>query len=470
MPLFRWTCRGGAGGTSNILPTTDDFANILELELIRDAEENAAAKIRPHMSHPLHEAAMLALPPHLQILRANDCRIRTFPVLPVSIIEVYFERNNILRLPESLTHLTNCIVLELNDNRIEEIDCSTMPPNLARIGMKLNALGSVKGNLPTTCLNWDFMENPSRCVFENGNQYIRQHVAAPIVGRGVATPKNPYTNGQSVHNTSIQTSARNNLAYIVDYRPEVPQKVEAELVVAINAAYRKWWKFGTETWTLPGSMLKTYIDGTYILNGVTIQRLIDRLWLRICDSSAEIRPELMRRFAEEVRDGAGMCSNGMFTRLTNNVLLGFDEHIVVRASNNEILSTRIPCTMTRLRKEMALPADGSADTLEYWQKVYQQTIKDLVEINEGKGTWQSWLETIVDAFGAKLFEDDGIATKLRPLLRERGIDTTELTNAIQKYKMLGFPWEIDILRTFANETVLPTTSTDVKATAPITEE
>lgn len=463
MPLFRWTYRGGVGGASNSLPRDDDFANIVELELSRDNEQNAAANIRPHMSHPLHEAAMLSLPPQLEVLRANDCRIRTFPVLPVSILEVYFDRNNIVRLPTSLTHLTNCIVLEINDNRIEEFDCSTMPPNLARLGMRLNALGAVRGTLPATCLNWDFNNNPTRCVFENAAFDYRNPgriATAPrnrfpdrivdiyrIAGAAATAPRNPYTNGQSVHNTSIQNSARQNLEYIVDYKMEVPRQVD--LVRIINAEYLK---FITDPLSLPGSLLETYINGTYIQHGVTMQRLIDRLWLRICDSSMEIRPELMRRFAEEVRDGAGLCSNGMFTRLTNNVLLGFDERIVVRVSNNEILSTRIPCTIARLRKEMSLPEDGAADTLTFWQQVYKQTVTDLVEIDEEREKWQPWLEPITSAFAEKLLEVGAIATELRPLLLERGADTAKITNVLWKHKLLGLHWEIDILRSIVRET------------------
>lgn len=438
--LFRWTCATGETGHGAVLPVGDVFATITELELFRHLGPRSAK------SHTEHEAAMTALPPGLLILRAKGCRIRQFPVLPTSILEVYFEKNDIMRLP-SLRHLTNCIVLEFDDNRIEEIDCGTLPPTLARLGVEVNALHRVRGTLPTTCQNWSFKNNPSGCVFENPHYRTRHRFIGQVVQRGeervAHAPPNPYTNQQSVHNSSIQQSALGNLQYIVDYRPDLP--TDPHLVRTIDQAYSHLWTMLGVTRHLPGTILRGYLATPYSQGGITMERLIDRLWLRISHAKAETREELIRRFREEVADGADKCSNGMFTRLTNNVLLGFDENIRVRISNSEILSTRIPQTMERVRREL----DLSGGELAYWAAVYKQTVRDLVEVEEPREGWQPWLEPISEEFCGKILETDRAA--LEAVLHTEGVGEVEKWEALmgllqERFECLGLPWEMEMLR------------------------
>lgn len=442
--LFRWTCATGETGYGDVLPVGDVFVTITELELFRQLDPCSAK------SHTEHEAVITALPPGLLILRANGCRIRRFPVLPVSILEVYFEQNDIMRLPP-LQHLTNCIVLEFSDNRIEEINCGTMPPMLARLGVEVNALQRVRGILPTSCQNWSFKDNPSGCVFENPDYQTRHRFIGQVFRReerAAHAPPNPYTNQQSVHNSSIQRSVRGNLPYIVDYRPDLP--ADPHIIRTINRAYSRIWSMLRITGHLPGTKLQTYLATPYSQGGVTMERLIDRLWLRISHAPAETRAELMRRFQEEVNDGTGMCSNGMFTRLVNNVLLGFDDNIQVRMSNSEILSTRIPQTMGRVRREMDLsggePGTGS---LAYWATVYKQTVRDLAEVEEPRDKWQPWLEPISEEFCSAILLTDRAA--LEAVLRTDGVGEVEKWESLrsllqERFGCLGLPWEMDMLR------------------------
>ena len=156
MALFQYTYTDGTTVTSDSIVNAD---HIFELIFLRDTARFAKDKIRPHQSHPIHEATMKTLPPNLNILRAIGTRCRTWPLLPPSIHECYLSNNMFLYLPD-LSAYANLIVLELDDNCIATVD-QALPPTLTRLNLNSNALRSFnKALIPTSCASVTTFMNP----------------------------------------------------------------------------------------------------------------------------------------------------------------------------------------------------------------------------------------------------------------------------------------------------------------------
>jgi len=490
MPLFRYTYGDGTTQEGDALVNPD---LIFELVFIRDNARFTADRIRPHQAHPIHEAMMKSLPRNLNILRAIGTRCRTFPVLPPSIQECYLTRNHYLELPD-LSAFANLIVLELDDNSIAAID-KPLPPTLARLNLDCNALRKIDRTLiPATCTSISDFSNPvsffwkppvvPRVVFGLG--------AGGADGVAIAEkPTNVYVNSHNVHDSGIQGSTKANIAYLVNYRKEVP--LNPKLFDEINAVYKSkgsalsklvgWGGIGSAD--LPGTILQVQAQTPYIMHGVTFMELVDRIWLRIQDTAdAETKMELQKRFAEEVKEGRAHCMNGMMVRLVN-VFLGFDPNIQVKLNPNQILQARIPATMERIKKEMGLK-DGVEEPLEFWVRCYKATITDLEdlevgneeikveEFNEASGkfeevkkttvryeAWEPWVTPLADPILDSIFESHGWASTAKDELPPSRLSAEQIKSNkelpeeqriismeefIKEAGLHCFPWELSGLR------------------------
>jgi len=244
-------------------------------------------------------------------------------------------------------------------------------------------------------------------------QRVQQHVPAEV-----PVAVNVYANAHNVHDSGVQTSTKKNILYIVNYRTDVPD--DPSLWKTINDAYSPGLFFGLLG--SPGTILSTYAKNPYVMHGVTFQRLVDRVWLRIRDTAdADTRAELTRRFREEVDEGKTHCTNGMMVRLVN-VFIGFDPNIVVKLNANQVLGARIPATQARVRKEMNITEEitngSSPESLAYWIKCYKETVKDLVELEVGireseeeeivhTEDYEAWLSPLGEPVLDALFEAQG---------------------------------------------------------------
>jgi hypothetical protein len=487
MPLFQYTYGDGTKNEGDVLENPD---LIFELIFLRDDKRFTADRIRPHQAHPIHEAMMKNLPRNLNILRAVGTRCRTFPVLPASIQECYLTRNHYLELPD-LSAFAHLIVLELDDNSIAAID-KPLPPTLARLNLDLNAIRKFDTTLvPPSCTSVSDFSNP-----------VTHYWRAPVVPRvvfglgaggadGVAIaekPTNVYVNSHNVHDSGIQGSTKANIAYLVNYRKEVP--LNPKLFDEINAVYKSKQSllgnlgafFVSANYSdLPGNILFVQSQTPYIMHGVTFMELVDRIWLRIQDTAdAETKMELQKRFAEEVKEGQAHCMNGMMVRLVN-VFLGFDPNVQVKLNPNQILQARIPATMERIKKEMDLK-DGVEEPLEFWVRCYKATITDLEdlevgseeievdEFDEASGkfekvkkttvryeTWEPWVTPLADPILDSIFESHGWASMAKDELPPSRLSAEQIKSNkelpeeqrivsmeefIKEAGLHCFPWEL----------------------------
>ena len=389
--LFKYTLRNGTTHISDRLPL-DDYPNIVELIMYGNKGP------RPHLPNSEHEKVAAALPPNLRILRAEGAKLHTFPQpIGPNMEEMYLGYCKFIHVPD-LSHATGLISLELQENMIEMIN-QPLPQSLVNLNLT--------GNNKNCCIT--VTHPPGLIITQTGayNFRNRNQPTAMQVG-GVAAPPTPiqniYKNTQNVHASGVQKSVKTSIEYIVDYRLDTPN--DPKLWDRIN---REYLTIKSISCFLPpvmnghpiGTYLKAYILNPYSMHGVTFETLINKVWLRIIDSDGETRTELMRRLKEEVMDGKDHCTNGMMTRLTN-VFIGFDENVQMKLNPNEVLQSRIPATITKLRKEMN-QKEGS-ESMDMWVAVYKETCKDLEELEVGKNSvggwdyneWQPWLESLIE--------------------------------------------------------------------------
>jgi hypothetical protein len=174
------------------------------------------------------------------------------------------------------------------------------------------------------------------------------------------------------------------------------------------------------------------------MHGVTLEKLVDRLWLRIKDvADEERRLELQRRLFEEVEDGNGKCTNGMMSRLSN-VLVGFDDNCQIHLSANEILGARVPASMGRLRKEMNIK-EGN-ETVAFFLAIYKETVKDLMEVGADQDQWRPWLEPMATPVLDDLW--DAKAEWRGMTFRDRPSDEIVTATITEQAGLNGYGWEV----------------------------
>ena len=130
---------------------------------------------------------------------------------------------------------------------------------------------------------------------------------------------------QSVHRSSVQEMAQKGV-----------QKILAGLAPArdLDALFEITVAFTSQSiqWQAPASFESTIQElhrdyETCEAFGIKYARVIDSLWTFI--KTHMERDELTRRFAEELVEGRGMCSNGKMARLVN-VVQGYDDAMAVQ--------------------------------------------------------------------------------------------------------------------------------------------
>lgn len=440
--LFSWRCRGKPVVFSDTPPAVDE--PVLELIFHRNATRIKADGVRPHLGHPVHEAALAApLPSTLQVLRLDGCRVRTWPkYLPLGIHEIYANQCDFFTLPD-LTAYTNLIVLDMPDNRMNTLT-QPLPPSLARLDFNSNAMHSVLCTKPTTLANAQFRDNPGlddaiqkhatwRLAVAAAAQAIPAQAPPPPLTippvpdwvaatcraprvftrvrgdldgpRQEARKVNPYENAHNVHDSGIQDSTKANLTYIANYKSDVPPI--PNILNAIQSTLEKEER-NKGTWAcnfmsaLRGivgkehpvvSELRIRIAQPYVMHGVMPAEIVDRLWLRIMDFPKETRDDVLKRFCDEVLDAAAHCTNGFMVRMAN-VLIGYDENCVMRMRPTQILQARVPATMERLRKKLALK-EGDVEPWTFWRDCVVQTWEDMEEIEMEHGERGAWLGDLI---------------------------------------------------------------------------
>lgn len=419
---FKWTTFAGTTIESNECPA--DNGDIMELILTKSKSVRACDSI------PEHERIMSQLPPRLEVLRMDKCRIRTWPHLPLSIREVYAEGNDFFHVPSDLSIYTQLIVLELSNGRLEDL-ITRLPPNIARADVSLNALQTIRieGNWPQTLTFLYAYNNPSRMKIESYVNNICITRANPFQGFRVinyADPELPfqtrrtqlsqhnvYKNTQNVHDSGVQSATRKNLEYIASFSQK---RTRDQLLFSLSGTNTYLGFFGciakifnkkeTKKGVLQSNAvreLEVRLSHPYSMHGHHINDIVDGLWAKICSMTGEAQQTAIQRFEEEIADGKNHCTNGFVVRLSN-VLLGLDDNVQMQLNASQILQARIPQTMASKRK--AGSWKEGEEPWEWSRDCFIETAKDLDECDVYTILErQKWLLPFLEGFEDELLKD-----------------------------------------------------------------
>lgn len=454
--LFTYTLNDGSTHSVMKLPL-EDYPNMVELIF------KAGCGPRPHLPNDEHERVAAGnLPPNLRILRADGAKLHTFPSpIGPNMEELYFGNCKFLRIP-NLAHATGVITMELQDNMIEVID-QPLPPNLVNLNYSGNnkncrLLSPNAGRITniSTSPRW----GAAPAVGMGGTLQFRAAVIGAMGGAVVNDPpveKNVYKNAHNVHDTGVQKSTKSSIEYLVNYKPELPNNPNIYKEIDNHYLLVK-----QANCFLPpvmngdpiGSHLAVYAKNPYSMHGVTFETLVNKVWLRIMDTTdAEKRKELLRRLKEEVLEGNQHCTNGMMVRLTN-VFIGFDDNVQMKLNPNQVLQARIPATIAKFRKEME--QEEGKENVSFWLAVYKETCKDLKELEVGmkieKGPngedvdvwdyeqWQPWLESLAEPALEEIWEKNNFASYTK-MTRSESTFEAKLNAAIESGGLNNYPFE-----------------------------
>ena len=197
---------------------------------------------------------------------------------------------------------------------------------------------------------------------------------------------------QSVHRSSVQNSTHKAVVALLA-RPKLDGvDVLEEAVASFNDPARvRWWGQGpteaarTAAAASAREAAVTELTNDYFNTEAFSFRygdVVDRLWAFI--RGHEHHNDLCTRFAQEIYEGRGMCSNGKMARLVN-VLMGYDDTLMTEAPR-EVFQFR----MAALRKAPRGEREATARAL-------------FREFSIPEAEHDAWLEPLMD-------EDDPVPT------------------------------------------------------------
>lgn len=448
--LFIYTLRDGSSHYVSKLPQ-EDYPNMVELIF------TAGAGPRPHLPNDEHEhVATGRLPPNLRILRADGAKLHTFPSpIGPNMEELYFGNCKFLRIP-NLAHATNVITMEVQDNMIEVID-QPLPPNLVNLNYAGNhkncqLLSPGANRITNITMNTNWGAAVTRRL--GGTLNLQIHNPNNIVNpNNPPVEKNVYKNAHNVHDTGVQKSTKLSIEYLVNYKSDIPnnpniyKEIDNQyLEIGEMNCFRKQFLISPRI----GTILAVYAKNPYSMHLVTFETLVNKVWLRIMDTTdTEKRGELLRRLKEEVLDGNDHCTNGMMVRLTN-VFIGFDENVQIKLNPSQVLQARIPASIAKFRKEME--QEEGKEGVAFWLVVYKETCKDLKELEVGmkieKGSngeditvwdyeqWQPWLESLAEPALEEIWEKNDLSS-----VKKSERNSIKLDGLIVNAGLNNYPYE-----------------------------
>ena len=409
---FFWTTRSGTQVKSDTPPAeTDD--TVVELIFNRHKLRLMREKKRPHESFEIHEQTVLKLPQNLQVLRLTGCRIRTVPILPKSLVEFYGQECDFFEFHGvNFAEYPRLIVLELRDGRLERWR-SAMPPTLARMNVEGNALKELNlQDYPRTLPNVAAYNNPDGMVVTvdppefNDRVYANAIRQRQIMNFPPQAPRNIAEDTQNVHDHGVQTSTAQNIRYLTRYcrtnrmtRMQLLDSMRKEFkehrpAPIIKGLFNRILTFFSSGDTKIVAEIAERMDAPYSMHGTTVDKLVHNLWYRILDFPLETKKTALQRLYEEVVEARGMCTNGFMVRMVN-VLQGLDDKIIMKLETRQIMQTRVPLTMKKMRTTGGW-TEGE-EPWEWYRDCFKETCKDLDDCEEHmESARMEWLMPFLD--------------------------------------------------------------------------
>lgn len=336
------------------------------------------------------------LPPSIASLRVTYCGLREFrPANVVRLVELDLSFNKLQQIPACLDafHEANAAMrLSLKNNDFwfdmyssisDSLICRSTVDELIRAN-KYNLVGTPKLLQAIHCLQLkklDFEANrlSDAVNLRLMNQRMNGGANGDTENEGVTT----YADKQNVHLSSVQSSFKQSVMVVVDYKPKKPIKADDDdIIKALRIRVRKKNLLKLrKTLELPQSIHvenHTYVTFRMVLKGV---------YCMIQDEEDEgTRNCMMDVLGEEIEAGIDTCFTGKITRIVN-ALSGFRKDVNVGISRNEEISNSI----IAIRKKYALMYTNPNEYVTECIPVVLQMLEDLC-VPEGEQV--VWIEYV----------------------------------------------------------------------------
>ena len=275
------------------------------------------------------------------LLDLSKRKLTKIPVIPNDVTKLNLSCNQITKienLPDSLQ------VLNLHSNKITKIE--NLPENLQILQLSDNHITKIE-NLPSSLqkLNLENNEITKLPLFLLELRHIIQfnYICNPIeyyhplverwlerLDRGIIGGNNKvYSDGQNIHNTTIQKSLRNSLGNLLKDENTLSLEECHKYIVECNGLEEQ----------VKRELLNYCNDETehsvYLVKfDEVFQYVVSRI-VKHSDST-----EMFKILNEEIKDTICKCFTGRMTRLLN-VLNGFYDDISIQIGSNEQISNII---------------------------------------------------------------------------------------------------------------------------------
>ena len=334
------------------------------------------------------------LPKNLQTLYSHHNKITKIENLPDLLQELYLYNNQIAKienLPENLQHL------DLSNNQITKIE--NLPNSLQELDLGINQITKIE-NLPENLQRLDLFNNQITKIeklpdslqelYLENNQILEiplsllesRHLTAfdycnnpienihPLVQRwlerlnhGTIGGNNKvYSDGQNIHNSTIQKSFRNSLGNLLKDKNTLSLEECKKHVLECNELEEQTKR----------ELLNYCDDDTeHSVYLVKFDEVFQYVISRIVGHPESI--EMFKILNEEIKDTICKCFTGRMTRLVN-VLNGFYDDITIQIGSNEQISNIIVMLkekyegnelVEQVRKEME-EREYDEETIEEW--------------------------------------------------------------------------------------------------------
>ena len=276
---------------------------------------------------------------------------------------MHFYNNRFKFLPKELFNLINLEELNFSYNKL-----SFLPKEIGNLP-RLKDLILCKNHLttlPSELINCRLLEKINIC--NNPIEYIPASITR-IINRQKIIQK-VYSDGQNVHNHSIQNGIQKSINYILSLKPKLSFEQLREEIILNNILSKE-----------SKCIIFEFINDKEVhsILNITFEELLLNVYSIIL--SNKYKDEIFKILDVEIRDSECKCFTGRLSRLIN-CLNGFDDNIVIQISENDQIANIIILVKESLLNDYSI------------EKHKEEVKKELLVRNYSLGIIEEWLNFI----------------------------------------------------------------------------
>jgi Leucine-rich repeat (LRR) protein len=235
-----------------------------------------------------------------------------------SLTELYLTDNKFVNIPKEIGQLSSLTTLDLNNNQLVSLP--------KEIGQLISLTNLYLWNNHLTSLPIELIQLKQACIYYSSNpiEYIPPNLLR-FLQRKRNDYQKVYSDGQNVHNHSIQDGISKSINYIMNQKPILTENQLSDFIIQ-NTILNEITK----------QLLMEYSDNPDIHSrfGLTFSELLLNVLSLIEDQHHENKEVIFNIMNQEMADAQCKCFTGRISRLVN-CLNGFDPNIIIQISNSE---------------------------------------------------------------------------------------------------------------------------------------